>query len=220
MLNPLEQKLLRNVDELWDSDLKIVFDMSVQLMYWNNSKYRKAIDDKRMVFVTNITKLYSSEAYIVPCETVEISLKATYDRKTVDGMYMLNEKVFSDNIELYCGTFSAYVDKFQHLMDLSLEAGLHKAWKLYHEISISNLVVTKEMRDERSKIPVENEILNFFSIIPMFLILLVGHSLALLSFLFEIFHSDFISRITMDVIKSHLQCFNFKRKYARRVHRT
>lgn len=212
MLHPLEERRLKTIDELFDSNYKILYDEYENEIFKHNPKYQRAFNDERIVvyefFDANILK-DDKVVFSYPC-----SLFDKFSSELSDNvLYSIAESFNGQRLQIYTGPFSPYLNKFKILMDLSFEAGLPKAWKIFNDDEISRLNLTSETEQNK-----QNEILNLSLIGPFFIILLFGFSAALFVLCCEIFYHDFLSKLTKEILKIDAKFLKlFKRKKDKNV---
>jgi hypothetical protein len=81
-------------------------------------------------------------------------------------------------------------------MDWCFAGGLHIYWENLNRNKF------KAWHNRNAGFQPENlEILSFNEIFPLFVILIVGHSIGGLSFLCEIFHEDFVRNLTWEYLR-------------------
>jgi hypothetical protein len=185
MLKPAHQRIFKTVDELFESDYKIEFKEKTIEMLSDNSNFQKVMDDNRVINLTlevftgfqeNILRKAATEE---SCTYYRDSIAKTRSGKSVFGMYQIPEVAYGRPERLFTGFFNPYAEKFQELMDRSLEAGLHKAW----EIFFYNF-----FRHDFEASEVEKNILDFDAIVPFFFILVIGYLVGLLALFCETFY--------------------------------
>lgn len=210
MLKPVQQNLLKSVDELFESTLRIEFT-SLDLLYEDNPKYQrvKKQNDRIVGFTPSpIGEGWTEEctdyhiAVKYPCEEFRMFMESGGDGKTYRGMYMIPEVVYIDRDDLFIGPFHPYLDKFQYYMDISFEAGLHQAWDSQFERVLVEHYIHKI---EKRKIEDENQILDFVAIGPFFLILIFGYLMATFALFGEIFYHDCLARLSKSFIRQKLR---------------
>lgn len=216
MLNPLEVKLLKNFDDLLDSNLNFEYDNDINTIYWENPKYQKMVYGGRLRSIDSKIKAKRSDnlAFTQPCREFDFTISLTRNKKFYGELYRLSGTAYSHMSRLFVGILNPFIEKFQNLADLTFEAGLQKAWKVFHEVNLSNtknILRIKEIIEKNEKID-ERIFLDFDAIIPMFVILGIGLGISLLSLLFEIFYYDFLKRLTIVLLKRDLQKLWFKCK--------
>jgi hypothetical protein len=198
MLHPLEQKLFKNFEELLDSEYKINYQELIHFDYQNNAKYQKALDDKRIIEVDlNFGSLSNQSvenkmAVSQPCKYSKNLIDKLGNRKSYLGVYRIPEAAYIDRENLFVAPLHPYLDEFQRIMDWSFEAGLPIAWEIFYYEAHNEYYTPDNFTKETD---ISELILDFSEILPFFLILAFGFSIALFAFLGEIFHHDFISKI-------------------------
>lgn len=136
------------------------------------------------------------------------------DGKSWEGLYQVPEITTTIREDLYTPPFHPYIDKFQELMDRSFEAGLHQAGEEYYYRRYNE----KDGERKPQKRQEEKDILDFESIVPFFLILIIGFGFALLAFLFEIFSRDFLSELSRNYFRrKYNEIFRREVKIERRI---
>lgn len=198
MINPLEGKQFKTFDELLESDKSLIVTKMMLNSLKNNQKFQKLFENNRILTEFPTSNTHDEKLAIwQPCDGVDLGLSLGDD--FIDGYYRNKYKIHQPFslyfIQLEAGRVNPYLDKFQHLMDLSTEAGLPKAWKMFFEHDVAN----HQNRSRRENYEADFESLNFSHIIPMFLILAFGFVLAFFVFLIEIFYCDFIAKMFNDL---------------------
>lgn len=204
-MNPLVEKRFTSIDELIQSDKRIfISEASYIILIRDNPNYQKFISARKLLDIVNMDVIDGKNpeiAYPQQCRDIDFWMTFSADRKNVEGKYKINEPFETSFIRLHVGDSSEYIEKFQHLMTTSFEAGLPKAWRFFQENSIADLIDRQKLR-MRSEKKNDEIFLDFYQIIPMFFILVIGHSIALLGFLGEILWS-FCKRKFKKIRKRH-----------------
>lgn len=196
MLKPIKEKLLKSVDELFESNLKIDFDENLENLYSDNKKYQKVVEQNRVqevpYHIDDLTNYLFNEniAMLQDCKKQKV-FQHFGSGKSHNNLYIIPQPVFIYRDDLTIAPLHPYFDKFQYLMDLCFEAGLHRGWELFYDTFSFNYY-----QDLRAENQDEKEILDFTSIFPFFLMLVFGFLIALFVFLCEIFHRDFLSQLS------------------------
>jgi hypothetical protein len=157
----------------------------------NNSNYqkKKSLNEISEQYLIND----DDKSEIWPCELTDYFMSFSRDRDvTFDGKYKISEIAYSNQISLEVGFLNPYQEKFQNLMQISFEAGLMKAWKLFLKERNFSLKDLEENSENNEKLAKTKEILDLNSFIPIFVILLIGYFLAGFGLLAEVFYFDFI----------------------------
>lgn len=204
MLQPLEEKLLKSIDELLDSDFNIMMASILNLKLYYNPKYLKALKDKRifhypMKSLQDFAKMRVATTQC--CAWFDYLLTFSPELNTVEGLYKISEP-FSLIPFLWTGYTSPYVNRLNELMRYCFEGGLLKAWNTDFEIDYANFFKRGEERIrllQNSK--GKKNILDLETIAPFFLILVFGNLVALLALLGEIFYHDFLCRLSGKYLK-------------------
>lgn len=109
---------------------------------------------------------------MLPCETAEDRM---YISKTAAPyFYLLPEKLLPSFLRLDAGYRNPYINRIQEIMDECFAAGLHQAWDLFYG----------KIQKIESKSH-EIHAINFKDVKPVFVILFMGHVIALLTFIVE-----------------------------------
>lgn len=191
MLNPLQQKKLKSVRELLESDQKIFYDEDFHATMEDNPKYQTLINDKRV----NLGSLEAKddEAQIWPCYFIDFRMRNSPNKDvTWDKQYKISDIVYSYQLVLRIGLFNPFQEKFQQLMQLSFEAGLMSAWKVMNHEYFLDPPEQSYVHERFKFLLASKEILDFSSMIPIFAILLIGSLISLIALLIEIFYHDFL----------------------------
>lgn len=206
MLQPLQHKLLKTVDELFDSDVKIIENDFIHAIHIDNPKYQNALKNGRVVsfdlILDNFYEHYSKEnmATVQFCK----EFKDLIEKEKIQGFYQITEVAYSLRHNLIILPFHPFIDKIQELMDFSFEAGLPKAWEnFYNEL----YKFPSNFSNERKNIE-KKTFLDFDSILPFFLILAFGFSISLFALFCEIYYYNFAAHL----IKFFCNLFKKRRK--------
>lgn len=205
MLKPLQQDLLKSIDELFES--KVLIDaINLERYFEQNPNYQNALKENRIVSLFG----YDDKDWLKKSIKNNIAVISHIcdgnAQVNYPGMYQIPE-IFYDSFDLYVPPFQPYTDKIQNLMDRSFETGLLKAWKTFYSNEAKKFYGTKT----NSNIKDEKEVLDFEALIPFFLILVIGFSLSLLVLFFEIFHNDFWSQLPKNYFKLKLRKIFYKK---------
>lgn len=203
MLQPVQQKFARNIDELFKSDVNILTTPDLDQVYGINPDFQKRAVNLTisMKIDQNWTHFYikNNLATQFPCGYFANKIQKYGNRRSYKGMYLIPETSEMEVRNFFVYTFHPFLEKFQNIMDLSIEFGLHKAWeRLYYEYFNTRWMPQAITPDE------ENDILDFDAILPFFLILAFGYLIALFALLCEIFYHDFLSIVFGDYLKEKL----------------
>lgn len=199
MLQPVYEKPLKTIDELFQSNLK--FERKYFNTFFNkeNQDHQKIIQDDRIIDVdlSPYDEVWTAQiienkiALNQPCDHFKNTINEFGDGKSYLGIYQIPEVAYIYPENLYVAPFHPFLDNFQNLMDLSFEAGLPSAWKRFYFEFIRNFysdLKTKEKLGDKIT-------LDFVDIGPFFLILIFGYMAAVLVILMEIFYHDFIVKL-------------------------
>lgn len=207
MLKPLQQDLLKSIDELFDSEV-LLDGLNVEILFGHRPKYQNVLKNNRMVKLFNYTDA-SWHGKAIKNNIAVISHMCDRKGKSFPGMYIIPEFFYTQH-PLVVRPYHPYLDKLQNLMDRSLEAGLLMAWKIFF-FNDAKAFIPNENNFKRI-VADEKAFLDFEAIGPFFIILIVGFSGALLALFCEIFHHDFLKQISKKLLKMILRK-NFKKTY-------
>lgn len=195
MLKPVQQKLYKSIEEVFDGEVNIQSNSELNFLYKDNPSYQKAKKDKRVkafehAFYDNWTEAYIKEnlAVLQPCRLYKNRIEHDGDGKSWFGFYLVNDVVYNQRSDLVLRHFHPLSGKFQSLMDASFEAGLPMAWENFYYEDLNNEYSEKKNQLNDS----DKKILDFDAIGPLFLLLVFGYSIALVVFVCEIFYHDLI----------------------------
>lgn len=200
MLKPIELKLLKTLDELFESDIRINYDLEMNYIDEENEKFKKAIEEGRVGNFLTVFKNSSIRKFIAERKTAYFDFCSfnryvmNYgDGKTFQGIYVIPEVVATIHYNFMVAPLSPYFDKFQSIMNICFEAGLHKAWRIFYEIDflLQNIKISRNI-DQRKNT------LDFKTIFPFFAILGIGFGISLLVLFCEIFYHDFLLNLSKD----------------------
>lgn len=200
MIQPVLANRMKTVRELIISDLKIVTSELFAGLIQDSEEFQ-AIKSKMIVTQASLDKIFEQPfinekvVLIVQCDIAE------YLMDKLINYYILPQKILSYFEELEASFYNPYIEKFQHFMDRSFEAGLVEAWLTFAEQDQKNLkaenhdVVFLKLKDlER-----------------IFYVLIIGYSLSLFVFLLEIFFHDCIRNLEIQRYVQRLR--NVMNKY-------
>jgi len=200
MIQPESENRIKTVKELLDSDMRIsVADYFADVV--KNSKEFQAINSRMDVFNSDLQTageiilrtLYENRVLILKCRLVP-SFMNWFDtvRK---NYYKLPQNIITSFGYLGVGYHNPFIQKFQHLMDLSFEAGLPQAWILF--LDQNDYEVTTHSHESAN--------LGLKDLSQVFYLLIIGHVCSIFMFLFEIFFHDFIDKIDLSFYTSKLR---------------
>lgn len=191
MMNPMQISHIESLDELFDSNLKIVVPSAFHLEMSNNSKYQNAFKDGR-VLLDEMKDLNKAKPFGISilCDG-EYKIANAFNRT---GYYKLSYTLQKTKfLTLNAGIFNPLFNNLQNLILRCFEFGLIKVWKENFKAEVKEGFRTSGRTIYQ---PVEkNRTLDLSQILPICVVLLIGHGFALLSFLCEIFYHDFLSKL-------------------------
>jgi hypothetical protein len=181
---------MKTVKELLESDMRIVSSDNFANLVQNSEYFHKIQSKLDVTFLVMDNKVLSNltrhnVALIMKCDLAEHSM-TKYE--SLSNYYMLPEKILKHIEQLEASYLNPFIERFQHFMDLSFEAGLPQAWKLYDANRVK-----LEVHEH-----IESDILQFKDLFQVFHTLFIGYSLASLLFLGEICFHDCISRLNFE----------------------
>lgn len=199
MLDSVRQPLLKTIDDLLDSDLKILYSWSFEYMQENNPKFQKMMAENRFsspdINDWHKDAVAMNLAYWDRCEDVKNQIDLLGDGKSYLGQYLINEYIDSIPVDLYTRPFHPYLAEFQQIMDRTFEAGLPVAWNRWYYGKVLGY------GENRQKNEAKKEMLDFETIAPFCLILAIGYISAFIALSFEIFYHDFVSELSKEYFK-------------------
>lgn len=156
----------------------------------NNDEYKKVIESGRIMTANgdvsdfDIPQLAKENyALILTCDYADYY---TSQSDVASSFYMLNEKVFPYYTKIFAGYQNAFIGRIQEIMDRCFEAGLPQIWKIFMNMN------------KRFEEPMESfEVLGLREVLPIFVLLICGLSLALIVLLLEFFYHDFVSKMSL-----------------------
>lgn len=188
-MEPMEISTFKSLDELLDSDYKMFVGDYYPDINMGNVKYQKAVNRGKIITALEQKSSEIEDSVLLPCSNIIISLQFLYH---MDIYYILPERFKVSYLALQTGSMNPFQRKLQRLMDLSVDAGLPKAWRIFYDINVRRAI--HDNPKVKKFAPIESKsVLDFSQILPICVILLIGHGIALLTFLHEIFHHDFLS---------------------------
>lgn len=189
MMNPLKVTLMKDIDELFASHYEIGVEQAFSYIFKYNPNYQKAVAENRV----NLYKKFNRSDIAIPYPCYFEYTVFKYDKIALklSDYYVIHYQNAMRFSTIDMGVKNPLIDKFQYLMDWSFEAGLIDAWVNSYLISIRDFFINSGKKAIVSEIP--NDTLDFSQILPICVILLIGHVLAILAFLCEIFYKDVVS---------------------------
>lgn len=221
MLQPLQEHLIKTVDELLDSEVKIEKFVDYENVKRINPRYEQAEKDNRVLefhfnpSVTDDWKYYTDNnvAANSHCDGIKNAIEHLGDGKSWNGLYLVPDVSHTVKNNLLIRPFHPYLDEFQRLIDVSIKVGLPKAWGRFYTQFVNKFYQKKSKKQEF----VKEEILEFNDIVPFFVILAFGFSLAFFSLICEIFYHDFLSQISRNYLMNRFEKFWRRKMRVRRV---
>lgn len=226
MLNSLEAKKFSTIDEVVaSSTVLIAHHETFHAKMQNNPSYQKAIHERRVISdhmngdvwdeTVFRTKIY---APFTVCDQKNL-FERIYGNFYTEQFYNVKEVAYSMLVNLYSSFLNPYLSKLQHYMIITLDVGLHQAWRSFYEDDLFN----SESKTKKYASNIDGEelhgggmhlylmnrqvedILKFSTIFPMFAILAIGFSIALIIFLCEIFYHDFLTQLSKEYFSRKLR---------------
>jgi hypothetical protein len=192
-INKVEPKktILTFDDILKDEKLKLMVSNSFHAQSENFSKYADVFDSGRAQIVPESMipsdfKDYSSKYTAVELLCSQTETMMQY-KDISQYFYIMPQRLLSHFVFLQGGYNNPFMQRFQHYMDLSFEAGLPQNWNLIWKIGY-NIELTKNFNVE------DDQMLHFEDIIPLFIILPTGYSLAGIVFVVEMLYFKYIDK--------------------------
>lgn len=188
LIDGLEPSKMKSLEEVLDSDYKLVTGTYIHNLMVENSKYQKAFNDGRVKIVSaNLSPFdYENDTYAIfsSCS----SLKYGFEIGEIKNFYMIDQILFSQFQQLPVVWNSKFLRRWQLLMDWSFQAGLPQAWETFER-------KVKFLREEEKK----SKVLKLIDLSVVFYTLIVGAFLGGFVLLTEIFWHEcvqpFIKRI-------------------------
>lgn len=193
MQTPTFKHLLELIESNYDL---IIFDENLYNFMSNNENYRKSFDEGRIhnYYQTNrVIDDFEKSSAANLCGDVDFLLNFNVTGKQTRKYYKLPDPMMTSYIQLDVGRLNPLLPQIQHLMDLSFEAGLPKIWKVFHDNFLASHL--KMMGIFRNNFDETRNTLDFTQILPIFVILLIGHGTGFFVLLIEIFYHDCASHI-------------------------
>lgn len=222
LIDPMVDRNYKVFDDLLESNKIIYIPEYTYDILQENSLFQKALKSGRIVqtrflILTESVRKNYSVVFPQPCRIADFHATFKFDKKISFGRNIIRSGIDQKIITLDVKERSPFIDKFQYLMNLCFEAGLLKAWSTFHENDLANLFKRGEIRRRLlSELPMENVLLTFRQILPMFFILPIGYLISCFTLLLEIFYRDFLSKLNraffMKVIKKRRRKFAKRRK--------
>jgi hypothetical protein len=184
--------LFRTVDKFLVP--KILFDFLSRDPNYKNFTYKMEVSGHAIP--TELYKFFVKKNYAIDleCSEAKARMSQKYSRKKV---YIMKEKMFSFYRYLEGNYVNPFMDRFQLYMDRAFEGGLTQHWiNMFEFITKKNQLTIIEERDE---------MLRFDDVIPLFIILPIGYGIAVIIFLLEIFHHDFVRRFPWKFYKQRVR---------------
>lgn len=217
MLQPVERKWLKSVDDFLNSDIKVHKDFYDEILgMMDSERFREALPiDRKGEIECSIRGDHVgvlcgdvNVAYLSQCKFYRNMIEYFGDGKSYYRMYQIHEVLFTERITLFVPDSHPLKDKFQYLMDISFEAGLPIAWERFY---FENLKVY--LFDEKKQRNLErDQILDFYTILPFFLILAFGFIMAIFAFFCEIFYHDFFKPLLYEFLLKIWKAITFWKK--------
>jgi hypothetical protein len=159
-----------------------------------NPKYQKMIAENRWIKVASLKNYKMKDlASFLSCPTLDYLVNFSTLKNSFHGKYKLPQPAFATHKRLYAGIMNPYIEKFQHLMLISFEAGLPRMWRLFHYRKLKKLDIETTVEYRKNEIIKEEKTdVDIEALIPIFVILVIGLLLALFAFLCEILVHDLV----------------------------
>lgn len=198
MLNPLEIKQLKTVNEVFKSDKKIYIVEKLHPIYEENEIFKIALKENRIVYDEKFTLENYYDPNWIYFEDCDLGTFNNYNLKH-RKRYMIMNPVNSEPSIIFLGYVNPFLEKFQYLMDWCVQGGLH-----VHAFTITKHIFS--IIEETYRIDgIKEELLNFSQITFVFYVLLIGHSIAGFVLLCEIFYHDFVRNLSKKFLKRKLK---------------
>lgn len=193
MMEPMQTSTFKTVNELLDSKYEMIIGNPFNYTMFSTLNYQNALRRRKIFFRETSGKEIGEDqsSAIFPCRNAEIYWR--YEKFPGVHFYILPERVsaLTNYVQLDVGFLNPFLSKIQHIMDLSFEAGLTKAWRVFNNNFIHNY--TQNVRGLKlNRYDEPRDVLDFSQIWPICVVLLIGHSIALVAFLYEVFYHDFV----------------------------
>ncbi|KAL7012863.1 hypothetical protein ACKWTF_015083 [Chironomus riparius] len=206
-IQPEYEHRINTVKELIESDMRIlVSDRFAEIV--KDSKEFQAVKSRVDIIIPKTitfdelnnalnTSVKEKSAIILQCDCVRIFLDRYISAMT--NYYVLPQKIITTYGHLAVGNQNPFLQKFQHLMDLSFEAGLPQAWDLFFE--------RKNEKSLENGHQLSN--LSLKDLSQIFYFMIIGHACAAFVFLIEVFYCDFIEKLDLSFYNLKLRnCIN------------
>lgn len=206
MMEPVLVQKFKKFEDLIKSDVKLATNANpLDRQYFKDSKSEKIISS---ISVNNLKNI------LLTCDFLDFYNEYEMKRNSKENSsYILDEKLFIEQIMLDAGILNPFIEKLQNLMDLSFEAGLPKIWNLMSKYELFNLVNSRKTLPQFASMKLPTDSLSFYEIMPIFGILSIGFLIAGFLLLLEIFHHDFWSHFKFEFYKKKFfKMINLKSK--------
>lgn len=196
MMEPMQTSTFKTIGELFDSKYEIIIDNQFNFTMRNDVKFKAALKQNRVFnrqkSGRELEGVFSSA--IFTCRSAEIYWR--YERTPGVHYYILPDRIpaLTNYVQLDVGFLNPFLPKMQKLMDLCYEAGLTKIWRTFNNEIVNEFIRTKKGYKLNS-FAEPRETLDFSQILPICVILLIGHSFGLLLLICEIFYHDFLKPV-------------------------
>jgi signal transduction histidine kinase len=193
MIQPLQENRLETFEQLIASDYEIIADQAFLYSINETAAYDKL---KSRLMITKYEKWGAlrvmmqklQKVVILECDQTELIMSFHFENgdNVSDHYYQLPTKLSSYLIRLEASYFNPFIERLQHYMDLSFQAGLMHIWNVF----MSHKHLEKNHNDEPTYLKLED-------LTQVFSILVIGYVLSTLVLLFEIFFHDTLKRLEL-----------------------
>ncbi|CAG9798201.1 unnamed protein product [Chironomus riparius] len=184
MIDPGES-LLKSFKDLLESKIEIVSGPAFKYFFRDSSEFSALVNSpdtpKGINFESNLIE--QRYAFTKLCDLAEhvLNSKRSNNRYFSEYYYILQERIPNQFLRLEASFYNPFLERFQHYMDLSFEAGLPKMWKVFDSYDVSKLKNFHESKDY----------LELKDLGPVFLILFIGCILSAFVMIIEILYQRF-----------------------------
>lgn len=204
MIQPDEIHMpIKTFDQVFESDYNISVTSEFNWVMKDDPKYQAA----KMRISMHTSGLWdfkqlSADKYVIQwsCEQIDYYMNHYNSQFAASNYYyVLPDRILTQYHELEGGFLNPFMDKFQYYYDRAFEAGLPQIWKVLFELKLPKLL--KGSKDEK----VEDNVLHFDEILPLFIILPIGFGIAFIVLLIEIFYHDFCHKISLNSCRQRMR---------------
>lgn len=198
---------ITSIQGVVDSNYTFLVDSPFMQMFKSSEQYQKL---GRKINITNtVSKLdfkqlsSNNVGLILTCSTIDNLYKDIKNEKriqsAIDYYYKLPEKFYTFYKKFPTTSDSMFADRLEEYSLRVHEAGLKQHWKTL--ISFEDTADIKQRQSDAN----EEYLLNFKDMAGAFYCLAIGHTLAFIAFLFELFHGNLMEYFIWKAIKKYIR---------------